>query len=134
VALEDRIGILQVVAVAVVEGEADEFAPEDPLSEAPAHLVEGDEVDVGAAQAHDHVFQKGRRHFEQVVGLEGARPRRTHVVQRNDRPDAGEKRPQRQIGPGEIERFEPGSGSAAFSPGPRSRSHSAVAGLCPSVG
>ena len=47
---EDRIGPLQSVAIAVVEGEADEAAGKIALGQAAVHLVEADQIDAGAAQ------------------------------------------------------------------------------------
>ena len=50
---QDRIGELQRVAVAVVEGDADETPREIALDQAAVHLVEADEIDADAAQLDD---------------------------------------------------------------------------------
>ena len=68
--LEDRIGPLQRVAIAVVDGQADEAPAEVAFGQAAVHLVEADEVEARAAQVADHVVEKARRHFEQPVRLE----------------------------------------------------------------
>src|SRR6266446_5640862 len=70
VALEDGIGPLQGVAVAVVNGDADEAPLKVALDEATMHLVEADEIEPCLAQIAYHVFEEARRHFEQPVGLE----------------------------------------------------------------
>ena len=62
--------MLQIVAIAVVEGEADEAAAEIALGQPPMHLVERDDVGVGAPQPGEHVVEKLRRDFEQPVRLE----------------------------------------------------------------
>ena len=52
--------MLQIVAIAVVEGEADEAAAEVALGQPPVHLVERDDVDVGAPQPAQHVVEELR--------------------------------------------------------------------------
>ncbi len=68
--LQDRHRVLQIVAIAVVEGEADEAAAEIALDQPPVHLVERDEIDAASAAAAEHVFEETRRHLEQPVRLE----------------------------------------------------------------
>ena len=41
--------------------------------------------------------EEARRHFEQAVGLETVRPRRTNMVQRQNGADAGDKGPKRNM-------------------------------------
>src|SRR5262249_12831012 len=53
-AIEDRIGETQVVAVSIVEGEGNEAAAESPADEPAVHLVETDDLDVGTAQPGHH--------------------------------------------------------------------------------
>src|SRR5262249_17161741 len=108
-ALEDRIGIVPVVAVAVVERKANELAPENSFAQAAMHLVERNEVDAGAAQAQHQPLEEVGRHLEQTVGLERRWSGRAHVMQREDGADAAEQRPQRQMRPREVERLETGS-------------------------
>ncbi len=107
VLLQDRPGILQEVAIAVVEGDADEAALEIALHQAAIHLVERDDVEVGTLQAPDHGRKKARRHLEQTVRLEGAAPGGPHVMQRQDRAYALKKRTQGHMGAAEIQGFKP---------------------------
>ena len=83
---------MQRVAIAVVDGNADEPAAEVALHQAPMHLVEADEIEPRAPQIAQHVLEEIRRHLEQPVGLEPVGPRRPHVVQREDRPYAADER------------------------------------------
>src|SRR5712692_5366910 len=104
--LQDRIGPLQGVAVAVVDSEADETPSEIPFRQAAMHLVEADKVEARTPQVPDHVLQEARRHLEQPVGLEPVEPGRPHVVEGEDGADSGDEWPQNEVGAAEIERFE----------------------------
>ena len=106
---QDRQRVLQIVAIAVVEGEADEAAAEIALGHSPVHLVERDDVDVGAPQSRQHVVEELRRDFQQPVRLERVRARRPHVMQRQDRADAAEQRLQHAMCAGEVQRLQRGA-------------------------
>ncbi len=70
--------MLQVVAVAVVEGEGDKSPAEILLRKSAMHLVETDELDAPLLQPDDHPLEKPRFHFQEPVGLESpARAGRT---------------------------------------------------------
>ena len=55
----------------------------------------------------DHAGKKARRDFKDAVGLEAIRPRRPHVMQRENDADAADKRLERPMRAGEIERLQP---------------------------
>ena len=112
--LEDRIGPLLVVAIAVVEGEAGEAAAEIALGQPAVHLVERDDVDSLAAQPFDRVQQERRRDLEALVGRERALPRRPHVVEHEDRADPSEEAAQHGVKPAEIEGVETGADDRRF--------------------
>ena len=84
---------MQRVAIAVVDGHADETPRDLPFGQAAVHFVEADEVEVRAVQVAHHVLEKARRHFQQSVRLKPVGPRRTHVMKREDRADAGHEWP-----------------------------------------
>ena len=83
---------MQGVAVAVVEGEANEAAGEIALAQAAMHLVEADQVQIGTAQILDHAGEEARRDLKQAIGLEAVGPRRAHMVQGQDRADAARRK------------------------------------------
>jgi hypothetical protein len=112
--LEDRIGDLKRVAIAVVEGKANKTPTKIALDQAPVHLVEADDIEPGAAQVGDDAAEKARRDFEQPIGLEAARPRRPHVMERQNGPDAAEQRLEHAMRAGEIQRFQPAADDCRF--------------------
>ena len=57
-ALEDRIGVFEVVAVAVVEGEADEGLAVVAFDHAEMRLVERDDLEAGGAHLADHLLEE----------------------------------------------------------------------------
>ena len=107
--LQDRKRVAQIVAIAVVEREADEAAAEILLLEPAVHFVERDDIDVRAAQAADHVLEKFGRDLQQPVRLKRIRARRAHVMQGQDRADAAQQRTQQPVGAGEIQRLHSGA-------------------------
>jgi hypothetical protein len=114
---EDRIGVLLDVAIAVVEGEADEAPLEIALRHAAVHLVEADEVDVGAAQKLDHAGEEARRDLEQAIGLEAVRPRRADVMKRQNDADPADQRFQGGVRAAEIERLQSAADDRLPEPG-----------------
>ena len=114
---EDRISVLQDVAIAVVEGEADEAAAKIARGQAAVHLVERDHVDARAAQQLDHAGQKPRRDFKEPIGLEAVGPRRPHVMHGQNGADAAHQRLQRPMRAGKIQRFQPAADDGVFKPG-----------------
>jgi hypothetical protein len=105
-ALEDRIGPLFVIAVAVIEREAGETASEIPLDHAAIHFIERYPIDTGIAQDRDDRLEEVWRNLQQAVGLERLEPRRSHMVEREHRADAATKRRQQHMRATEIERLE----------------------------
>ena len=103
--LQDRIGVLEIVAVAVVERDADETFLEIPLGHAAVHFIERNEIGARAPQAPDNFLEERRGHFKQPVGLELPPPRRTHVMQRHDRADAAKPWSQQHMRAAEIQRL-----------------------------
>ena len=112
--LEQRIGELLDVLVAVVEGEADEAALEVAGDEAAVHLVERDDIDAGALELAQQPLEELRRHLQQPVGLEGVAARRAHVMHGQDGADAADQRPQQMVQAAEIERFQPAADDRLF--------------------
>ena len=93
-AAEDRIGVVAVVAIAVIEGEAGERPLAVGVLKALADLIERDDVETGIDHLAHDVFEEARRHLEDAVGLERLRRRRIDLVQHED--DAGAARVGRQ--------------------------------------
>ncbi len=104
--LKDRIGVFERVAIAVVEGQAHEAALEIVLGQAPVHLVEADDIDARAAQQFHHPGEKARRDLKQPIGLEQIGPRRAHVMERQDHAAPADKRLERIMRAGEVQRFQ----------------------------
>ena len=98
--------MLEIVAIAVVEGETHEAPAEIALGHAAVHLVEADDVDARAAQELDHAGEEARRDFQEPIGLEAIGPRRAHMMQRQDRADPADQRLQRDMGAAEIQRLQ----------------------------
>ena len=92
VALEDRVGVFEVVAVAVIEGEADEGLAVVALGQAEMRLVERDDLEAGGAHLGDHLLEEIRRHLQDAVRLEAAGLLRAHVMQHEDGADAARQR------------------------------------------
>ena len=65
---------IAVVAIAVVEGEAGEAAREVALAHPPVHFVEGDDVDVEAADVLERRAQEVGRDFQMSGSAEMRRP------------------------------------------------------------
>src|SRR5262249_6260591 len=134
----DRIGPLLVVAVAVVEGDAGETTAEILLREPAVHLVERDQIDILAAQPTDDAREKLRRDLELPVRLETVAPRRTHVMQHQDRADAADERAHQPVRTAEIERLESeaddGVLGAHDAPGEETRYCRIPIGLGPALG
>ncbi len=105
--LQDGIGPLQRVTVAVVDRHRDKTPPQVALHEPPVHLLQADEVDAGTPQPGDDIVEKARAHFEQPVGLEAIRPWRPHMVQRHDHPDAAHEWPHEMVRCAEIKGLQP---------------------------
>ena len=103
---QDRIRPLLVVAVAVIEGDADEPPRKIALDHAPVHFVQRDDVDPCGLEPLQDRSQILRRHFEEAVGLEFADAGRAHVVQHEHRADPLHQRLQRRIGAGAVQRLE----------------------------
>ena len=101
--------MVAVVAIAVVEGEAGETAGEIALDQPLMHLVHGDDVDAARAQMAEHRAQEVGRDLQMPVRLERAVALRPHMVQHEDRADAGEDRAQQDMRPGEVKRFQSGA-------------------------
>src|SRR5258708_8208405 len=103
--LEDRIAPLQRVAVAVIDGHADEPPLEIRLDQAAMHLVKADEVELPASQLPDNVFEKARRYLQDLVGLEPVRARRAPVLHRDHRPPSPPQMPPHCLAPPPDERL-----------------------------
>ncbi len=88
VALEDRIGVDEVVAIAVVEGEAGEGTLEGALRQAEMGLVERDDVEARIERHLNGPLEELRRDPEDAVGLEGPLRLGRHVMQHEDGTDA----------------------------------------------
>src|SRR6202008_1866718 len=104
--LEDGIGEFKRVAIAVVDGDADEAAPEIAFGQAAMHLVEPDNIESRVLELPDQALEEAGRHLEEAIGLEPVRAWRPHVVQREDHPDTAHERAHQGVGAAEIERLE----------------------------
>src|SRR5262249_22115095 len=98
---QDRVGPLQGIAIAVVDGDADKTASKVALDQAAMHLVKADEIELAAAQLGQHLVEEIWRDLEQPVWLKLLGPRRPHMMQRQDRANAGHEWPHQLIGAAE---------------------------------
>ena len=101
-AREHRIGEVADIAIAVVEGEDDEAAPEIAFREAPVGLVERYDLIVGDADGSQQVVEEFRRDFEVQIRLEPVGARRTHMMEGQDRADAGHESRRNAMEPGGV--------------------------------
>ena len=106
---QQRNGELHDVAIAVIEGHADETPLEAAAHHALMHLVERDEFAPRAPQPLEQALEEFGRHFEQMVRLKAVAPRRPDVMQRQDRADAAHERTHQMMQPAEIERVQAGA-------------------------
>ncbi len=81
--MNKRIGVSEIVPVAVVEGETDE-APLLALLETPRGLVERDDVQSLLLDLVEHGIEEFGRDLEDAVRRKGLRLRRPDMVQRED--------------------------------------------------
>src|SRR5215210_3911566 len=86
--LQNRIGVLQRVLIAVVESNSDKAAGEVAFNQAAVHLVQRNDIHSREAESDHHLLKKIRRYFKQPVGLKYVRARRPNVVECQDEPDA----------------------------------------------
>src|SRR5262249_15598611 len=119
VARQNRIGPFKSIAVAVVDGDADEAPREVAFGEPPVHLVEADQVEVGAPDEADHVIEEARRDLEQAVGLEAVGAWRPYVVQRQYDTDSTHERPQKMVRGTEIQCLEAAANDGFLEPAQR---------------
>src|SRR5215216_7054994 len=73
------------------------------------HLVQGDDVDVVAAQMRQHRSQELRLDLEMMIGLKRAIAPRADMVQHENDADTCEDRPQQVVRSGEVQRFQSGA-------------------------
>jgi hypothetical protein len=102
--LEQRIGVLEIVAIAIIEGEADEALVVAVFR--PLHgLVERDYIEVRLLHLIEHGIEELRRHFEDAVRRKGARLLRLgpDMVQREDEAGALRVRGEQAVGAGMVE-------------------------------
>ena len=92
VALEDRVGVFEIVAVAVIEREADEGLAMLALDQAEMRLVERDDLEAGGSHLADHLLEKIRRHLQDAVRLEAVGLLRADMMQHEDGADAARQR------------------------------------------
>ena len=104
---------IAVVAIAVVEGEAGKAPREVALAQPLVHFVQGDDVDVEAANMRQRRAQELGRDLEMTVGLKPAIAAGTDVVQHENGADTCEQWSQQVMRPGEVECFEPGADDGA---------------------
>lgn len=103
---EDRIGVVEIVAIAVVERETREPLAEITVVQPSMHFIERDDRDAAAAQRLDHVIEKGGRDLEQTVRLKLFAARRPHVMHREDRAHSAHKGLEREMHAAHVKRVE----------------------------
>ena len=90
VAAENGIGVLAVVAIAVIQGEARKRPLAVGVFQTLAHLIERNDVEARVDHLAHDVFEEVRRHLENAIGLERLRRRWIDLVQHEN--DAGAAR------------------------------------------
>ena len=109
VPLQDRPGMVEHIAVAIVEGDGDEAALGRPTVEPPPRLVHGDDVDTGALERVEHRIEKVRRDFQAAERLERLVMGRQDAMEGEDGAEPGKERPRQPMRAGEIKGVETGS-------------------------
>jgi hypothetical protein len=104
-----RQGVIAVVAIAVIEGEAGEAPREIARLEPLMHLVHGDDVDVERAKVCQHRPQEFRLDLEVMVGLKLAVATGADVMQHENDANTCEDWSQQKVRAGEVQRFQSGA-------------------------
>src|SRR5271166_2314552 len=104
--LEDRIGPVQRIPVAIVYGDAYETPTQISSGKTTVHFVEADEIEPRAAQPAHNVFEEARPYFEKPVRLKAVEPGRAHMMQSQDNAEPGNERAHEVVSGAEIQRLE----------------------------
>jgi hypothetical protein len=102
---QDRQGVLDVVAVTVVEGERQEGRPAG--REPRRNVVERNEREAELAREAERAVEMLGRDLQERVRPEGVRPLRPDVMEGQDEPGAAREQPQGAVGPRRRDRPSP---------------------------
>src|ERR1700730_3940104 len=102
-----RVGPLEIVAVAVVEGDTDESTAGVAASKPRVHLVEPDRLQVHPPKGQERGLEKPGRHLQCPRGLKRLSPRGTYVMQGQNGADAAAPRTKHVVRPGKVQRLQP---------------------------
>src|SRR6476661_3049302 len=101
------IGPAQEILVAIFKSQTDEAPLEIILDETSMHLIQRDDIDACARKTPQEPFKKFGGDFEVPVRLKRRGALRPHMMQRQDRTYASDKRTHPMVHATEVKRLQP---------------------------